>query len=222
MNNFSISHKALPASNQQGKHQARIQGAAASVRHVLSLVCLVGAGLFSANTFAEGAAAAVASQVKAPIAINLQQFKVVKDDQGKTKLVDAALVLPGDVIEYRAVYSNRSGSALPVVATMPIPESMEYIKDSAKTNGKAAHTVAAKDAQYAQEPLQQKVTTASGATLSQPVPYASYRFVRWDLGRLPSGSSVEVSVRTKVSEDLEKDATAADKTPVQVSSSDNK
>jgi len=193
-----------------------------SARSIFSLVCLLCAGLFSLQTFAADASTPVKAQAQAPVAINLKQFKVTKDEQGQTKYVEAALVVPGDVIEYRAIYSNRSGNVLPVVATMPIPESMEYVKESAKTNGKAVHTVAAKDAQYAYEPLQQKVTTASGATLSQPVPYASYRFVRWDLGRLSPGSSVEVSVRAKVSQDLEKDATAVDKTPVQVSSSNNK
>lgn len=159
---------------------------------------------------------------QSPISITLKQYKVVKDEKGETQFVDASLVVPGDIIEYRAVYSNRSTSTLPVVATMPIPEAMEYIKESAKAKGKLAHTVATKDSQYAQEPLQFQTKTASGATVSQPVPYASYRFVRWDLGKLPSGGSVEVSVRAKVSQDLEKDATAADKTALQVSSSINK
>lgn len=222
MNQNSIRFKALWPSNHQAKQPIASTGAAASLRHVISSACLVVAAVFAANAFAADATTESKAQAKAPVSINLTQFKVVKDEQGQSKLVDAALVVPGDVVEYRAVYSNRSGSALPVIATMPIPESMEYIKASAKSNGKAVHTVAAKDAQYAQEPLLKKVTTASGATLSQPVPYASYRFVRWDLGRLPPGGSVEVSVRTKVSEDLVKDTTAADKTPVQVSSSDNK
>ena len=189
----------------------------AVLRGGFTLFCLVCAVLFSVTVHA-----ADAEPGKAPIAIQLKQFKVVKDEQGEQKLIDAALVVPGDVIEYRATYINRSSVALPVIATMPIPESMEYVKESAKAKNNLAHTVALKDSQFANEPLLQKVTTAAGATLSQPAPYAAYRFVRWDLGKLPAGNSIEVSVRAKVSQDLERDAKAAEKTSVQVSSSINK
>ena len=41
----------------------------------------------------------------------------------------------------------------------------------------------------------------------QPVPYADYRFVHWDLGRLQPNASVEVSIRAKVSQSSEGDAT---------------
>ncbi len=153
------------------------------IRSLSQFICLLALGMFSF-----GAAAADAdvsnSKTSAPIAISLKQFKVLKDEQGEFKFVDAALVLPGDVIEYRATYSNQSKNTLPVIATVPVPESMEYLKDSAKAKNNLAHTVALKDSQFANEPLLQKVVTASGATLSQAVPYASYRFVRWDLGRL--------------------------------------
>ena len=163
------------------------------LRSLSQYVCLLTLGMFSFGVTA--ADADVTTKTSAPIAISLKQFKVLKDEQGEFKFVDAALVLPGDVIEYRATYVNQSKTALPVIATVPVPESMEYLKDSAKAKNNLAHTVALKDSQFANEPLLQKVVTASGATLSQPVPYASYRFVRWDLGKLAPGSSIEVSVR---------------------------
>lgn len=223
MNKVLIQGRLAQTANLQSSKRISANEFGAVVHGFIAFACLVFAGLFSANALAADTNAEVAkAKAQSPISISLKQFKVVKDEQGEVKFFDAALVVPGDVIEYRAVYSNLSTSALPVIATMPIPDSMEYVKESAKAKGNLAHTVAAKDAQYANEPLQQKVTTASGATLSQPVPYASYRFVRWDLGRLSPGSSVEVSVRAKVSQDPERDATAADKTPVQVSSSSNK
>jgi len=192
---------------------ASVGGVAAVVgrwlRNSAVLTCFLAAGFASVNVLAADAdAVAASSQTKAPIVVSLKQFKVLKDQKGGTQFVDAALVLPGDVIEYRATYSNRSAAALPVTATLPIPESLEYIKDSAKAVGDIAHTVAQKDSQFANEPLVQKVTTASGATLSQPVPYASYRYVRWDLGRLASGKSIEVSVRAKVAQNSEADASA--------------
>jgi uncharacterized repeat protein (TIGR01451 family) len=182
------------------------------LRSFFALVCVLAFGLLSVNASAADADTGN-SRDHAPIVINLKQLKVVKDEKGDQQFVDAALVLPGDVIEYRATYANRGKAALPVVATMPIPESMEYIKDSAKAKDGIAHTVALKDAQFSTEPLQRKVATASGATLSQPLPYSSYRYVRWDLGRLLPGSSIEVSVRAKVSQNLDVDANAGDRAP---------
>jgi uncharacterized repeat protein (TIGR01451 family) len=189
------------------------------LRHLVALVCLFTFGLFSLGAAAADADA-VTSPLKeqAPIAINLKLFKVVKNEKGEQEYVDAALVLPGDIVEYRATYANRGKAALPVIATLPIPESMEYIKESAKAKDGIAHTVALKDSQFSKEPLLRQVATASGATLSQPLPYASYRYVRWDLGRLSPGNSIEVSVRAKVSQNLDVDASAEDKASVLASS----
>ena len=198
-----------------------------SVEHMLrrlsQFICLLALGGLSFGATAADADAVVAGVKKsAPIAVHLQQFKVGKDDKGATKFDEATAVLPGEVIEYRATYSNHGATALPVVATLPIPEGLEYVKESAKAKNNLAHTVAQKDAQFSYEPLVQRVSTASGTTLSQPIPYASYRYVRWDLGRLSPGNSIEVSVRAKVAQNLEVDASAEDKTAVLVSSSPKK
>jgi len=77
-----------------------------------------------------------------PIVITLKQFKVVKEANGETKLVDGTIVVPGDVLEYRAIYTNRGTVPLSVVASLPVPESVEYVKDSAKSKGNIPHTVA--------------------------------------------------------------------------------
>jgi uncharacterized repeat protein (TIGR01451 family) len=188
------------------------------LRNGVLWISLATLGLFSLNAFTADADA-INSNVQTPIVISLKQFKIVKDQKGQEQRMDAALVLPGDVIEYQVTYANNGKTALPVVATLPIPESLEYIKDSASAKTSIAHTVALKDLQFAHEPLLQKQTTASGVTLSQAVPYASYRYVRWDLGRLSAGNSIEVSVRAKVAQNLEVDANAGDKAPVLVSSS---
>ena len=140
------------------------------LRTLASVACLAAAGLacFSVSA-ADADLVTPGAKSQAPIVVRLKQFKVLKDDKGETQFLDAALVLPGDVLEYRASYSNRSASAVAVLATMPIPESTEYIQESATSRSKAPHTVALKDAQFAKEPLLQRTTSASGATLSQPV-----------------------------------------------------
>ena len=168
------------------------------VGSVLGFACVFGVAGFAPQAWAADADEAARAQL--PIVVNLKQYKVTFDAKGESKLGDASLVLPGDVIEYQATYTNRSANALAVTATLPVPEAVEYVKDSAKSKPNLAHTVALKDAQYAQEPLLKKVTSAGGVTLSQPVPYAAYRFVRWDLGKLQPSTSVEVSIRAKVAQ----------------------
>ena len=177
---------------------ASVSRAAKRFGVLLGLVCLLGAGGLVPQAWGADAEESVRSQ--SPIVVNLKQFKVTTDAKGVSKLGDASVVLPGDVIEYQATYSNRGSSALAVTATLPVPEAVEYIKDSAKSKPGLAHTVAQKDSIYAQEPLIRKVTTAGGVTQTQAVPYADYRFVRWDLGRVPANTSVEVSIRAKVSQ----------------------
>ncbi len=174
---------------------------------LLGLACLLTAsGLASRAWGAEGDDAIRKAQ---PIVVNLKQFKVTMDAKGESRLGDASLVLPGDVIEYQATYSNRSTSVLTVTATLPVPEAVAYIKDSAKSKPSLPYSVAQKDSLFAQEPLVKKVTSVGGATLSQPVPLADYRFVRWDLGRLLPNTSVEVSIRAKVAQSLEGEADIA-------------
>jgi hypothetical protein len=143
---------------------------------------------------------------QSPIVVNLKQIKVTTDAKGVSKLGDAGVVLPGDLIEYQATYSNRGSGVLAVIATMPVPEAVEYQKDSAKSKPSLPYMVALKDSLFAQEPLVKKISSAGGATLIQPVPAADYRFVRWDLGRLLPNTSVEVSIRTKVSQSPEGEA----------------
>ena len=164
------------------------------------LAGLLFACLMPAAAIAADADAQANPRTQAPIEVNLKLFKVLVDDKGQTKLADASLVVPGDLLEYQATYSNRGATALAVVATVPVPEAVEYIKDSARSTPPMAHEVALKDSQYGTEPLFKKVVNASGATVSQQVPYPEYRFVRWDLGKLAPGTSKLVSIRGKVAQ----------------------
>jgi hypothetical protein len=45
--------------------------------------------------------------------------------------------------------------------------------------------------------------------MQQAVPYAEYRFVRWDLGKLAPGKSAEVSIRAQVSQNLPEEGSSA-------------
>lgn len=212
MNYFSIRSGPGQRSDFVAAQPALRQQGSLFFRSTAAFFCAVSLGLVAFHaTAADVAEVAASVRSQAPITVNLKQFKVLSDAKGEVQFTDASAVLPGDVIEYRAVYSNRGATTLPVVATLPIPESLEYLKESASASNKIAHTVALKDSHFSKEPLVQKLVPASGVTESQPLPYASYRYVRWDLGNLSPGKSVEVSVRAKVAQNLAADATTEDK-----------
>ena len=131
---------------------------------------------------------------KAVVTVVLTQSKVVKGVDGKETLVEAPTVRPGDVIEYRATYTNNTGKTVTGLrADLPIPEGLEYLPRSAKP-GADLVKAAVKGGDYAMEPLSRKL--ANGKT--EPVPYNEYRALRWSLGQLPAGGVTAVSARAKV------------------------
>ena len=65
-------------------------------------------------------AAAVGKPAESLVSVALTQLKVSKGADGKEQFSDAGNIKPGDVIEYRAVYTNRSDKPVNgVVATIP-------------------------------------------------------------------------------------------------------
>ncbi|WP_323503886.1 hypothetical protein, partial [Cryobacterium sp. RTS3] len=60
--------------------------------------------------------------------MELIQAKVTKTADGKEHFSSADSIRPGDVIEYRAVYTNRTDKPVNgVIATLPVPEGLEYL-----------------------------------------------------------------------------------------------
>lgn len=142
---------------------------------------------------AHAQAAKATADKKEAVVIQLTQKRVVSGPQGE-RLEDMNSVKPGDVIEYRATYTNVS--KLPVqglVAKLPVPEGLEYLPKSAKPYN-ATLQMAGRDGQFGVEPLQRK---AADGTV-QPLPYNEYRTMRWNIGQLNAGASVVVSARAKV------------------------
>ena len=130
---------------------------------------------------------------KSAVTVVLTQTKVVKGADGKEQLLDAATVKPGDTIEYKATYTNRSSKPVNgLVANLPIPEELQYVPNSAKP-GATLVQAATKDRIYAAEPLTRKI-----GSKTEPVPYAEYRMLRWNLGVLPANGEAAVSARAIV------------------------
>lgn len=152
-----------------------------------SLILLTSSLLFVAGVSAQTATvspAANATLAASPkqVVAELTQVRVITDAQGKEQLEAAPTVKPGDVIEYRVKYTNSGAAAVKdIKATLPIPEETEYLAKSGKP-GSALLLAATKDGKFAAEPL---MHTPSGKTKSEPVPYADYRTLQWNLGQLP-------------------------------------
>ncbi len=123
----------------------------------------------------------------------LSQFKVLKDANGKEQLTEANSVRPGDVIEYRVVYTNNGDRPIVgLTADLPIPDGLEYLPRSAKPGADRVRA-ATRNGVFAAEPL---LRTVNGR--AEPVPYDEYRQLRWTLGRLPANGVTAVSARARV------------------------
>ena len=141
--------------------------------------------------------AAMAADIATLLDVKLDASKVVTEANGVERHLPADTARPGDIIEYRVSYQNRSTAiARKVQATLPIPVGgLEYLPNAvqprmvrASLDGKRFDPI----------PLQRKIRLANGKQELQPVPTSEYRFLRWDLGDISTGRSVTVSSRMRV------------------------
>ena len=138
------------------------------------------------------------AEPESPLHVRLEHFKIDPVSKKRLEPSDVAQVAPGDLLEYRATYTNQGAQVLSVVAVLPIPEYLEYAPNSAYQPGGPQHQVAQYEKQFAPEPLKKQVVSAAGVTEQVLVPYSDYRFVQWDVGRLAPGASVELRLWAKV------------------------
>src|SRR4051812_23393745 len=81
------------------------------------------------------------AQDKSAVTVHLEAKKVVAAADGKEALEPAAKARPGDFIQYEAAYRNTSAAAVKSVqATVPVPEGLAFVADSAKPTGALAST----------------------------------------------------------------------------------
>ncbi len=128
-------------------------------------------------------------EAAAPVAVTLSQWRVTTEN-GKEVLKPVQSIKPGDVIEYRATYLNRSSKPVTdVQAELPLPEGLQYQARSARPEQTARFAV--KGGSFAREPLMRPATDGK----TEPVPLTDYRQLRWSLGQLAPGAKADVSVR---------------------------
>ena len=151
------------------------------------------------SVLSSGAAIAGAPQAntgKEPVTIALSMKQVVVDAKGNETLKDAPRIKPGDLVEYTAVYRNRSKQGISGLnASLPVPVGLEYVKQSAKPSPVMATT---DGVEFAAEPLMRSVKDQAGKDQQIEVPYSEYRNLRWVVGNLDAGKRVVVSARMRV------------------------
>ena len=160
---------------------------------LLGGLCIAVAGLVHAPVAAQAPSPPASERADlSPVTVNLSQWLVVME-KGKEVFKPVESIKPGDVIEYRARYVNRSDQPVSdVQAQLPLPEGLLYQARSARPAQTAQFAV--KGGSFAREPLMRP--TADGKT--EPVPLADYRQLRWRLGQLAPGAQADVSVRVSL------------------------
>jgi len=144
------------------------------------------------------------------LSLKLDSFRVeqVENAEGKRveRLVPAAEVKPGDVLEWVLRATNEGERALEDVAlTVPIPPNTVYLEGTARPielEGTRVLPVFSYDGvRFAPPPLVRKVRKKVGdrwVEVEEVVPPEAYTHVRWVLPRLDPKQSVEARFRTKV------------------------
>jgi len=143
--------------------------------------------LWSGQAFAQGAN---------DVLVTLKAQKVQQSKDGKEVLKVADTAIPGEVIQYDALYKNQSKSGVRNLRpTLPIPAGLEYLPESAKP----APALASLDGRnFEPIPLKRTVTQADGTIKEEAVPYSEYRALRWEIGDLESGKATLVSARARL------------------------
>jgi uncharacterized repeat protein (TIGR01451 family) len=132
---------------------------------------------------------------------------------GQTVFKPAQVSKPGDVLEYRVRYTNRSASAATgLVANLPIPAGTTLVARSELPPGVLAST---DGAHFAPPPLMRAVGQPDGSERQVPVPIEEYRALRWNLGTLTAGQSEQVQARVRVNSALPPAAGPPAQTPAQ-------
>lgn len=129
------------------------------------------------------------------VAVVLSAARVVAGEHGAEQLVTTDAVHPGDVVEYRATYSNQGeGAVRGLAATLPIPVGMVYLPTAAAERIEASTD----GVRFAPVPLTRQVVGPDGRLRTEPVPASEYRALRWQLGELAANATRSVSARVVV------------------------
>ena len=142
--------------------------------------------------FGFGAAAAN----EGPLTNVLTQYVITVDESGEETRTQSEDASPGEIVEYVMSYENTSeGELTGLVVSAPVPVSMTFVADSAKTAEDAVFEVSVDDgATWSTTPVM--VATEDG---EKEVPVSEYDFVRWKpKGSIEGGERWDFTYRVTV------------------------
>lgn len=156
----------------------------------ISRFLLASAMFFSLTALSEGA-----------LQSQMQAFVVMPQADGSESFEAAQAVEPGQVIEYRTVFSNAGDSAISGLAVVgPVPAGTRYLGNSATSDVTHAFEASADNGNsWHSEPLMRTVRQADGSEKEEVVPPEEYTHVRWKAAEsIASNGSQEYRYRVFV------------------------
>lgn len=118
---------------------------------------------------------------KGPVTGEIQAFIVTKDSDGNEKILPAVETVPGEVMEFRIVFTNNGDAGVSGIKVVdPIPENTRFISDSHIADVEAVFEVSIDGGEtFEIEPVKRVETQADGSQKEVVVPPEQYTHVRW-------------------------------------------
>lgn len=118
---------------------------------------------------------------KGPVTGEIQAFIVTKDSDGSEKIMPAEETVPGQVMEFRIVFTNNGDSNVSGIKVVdPIPQNTRFIGDSHSADVNALFEVSIDGGDsFEAEPVKRFETQADGSQIEVIVPPEQYTHVRW-------------------------------------------
>ena len=126
----------------------------------------------------------------------MEQFRIVRLADGNESRVPAQNIKPGETLEYLVRYTNKGAAPVnQLMVTLPIPPGLELV---AQTDQPRAMLASTDGVAFDAMPLKRKVKKVDGREQLEEVPLTEYRALRWQVGQLGAGKTVQFVARAKV------------------------
>lgn len=138
---------------------------------------------------------------KGPVTGEIQAYIVTKDSDGQEKVLPAVETVPGQVMEFRIVFTNNGDSAVSGVKVVdPIPENTRFIGNSHAADVDALFEVSIDGGEsFESEPVIRLETQADGTQKEVVIPPEQYTHVRWVASEALTSKGGKHSYRYRVS-----------------------
>ena len=118
---------------------------------------------------------------KGPVTGEIQAYIVTKDSDGSELVLPAEETVPGQVMEFRIVFTNNGDSNVSGIKVVdPIPNNTRFIGDSHSADVQALFEVSIDGGEsFEPEPVKRLETQADGSQKEVIIPPEQYTHVRW-------------------------------------------